>query len=114
MISAVFQIPGNVEDEREALMIDVTKGSIIGRQSLMTQVGTLSITGALLEGIAFIMSSTCLHSTEWNVNCSDVEKILKNAVNAVKKCCYSSRSCSLQPNIIFWNWLIFQQTQENY
>ena len=34
MISAVFQIPGrNVEDEREALMIDVTKGSIIGRQS---------------------------------------------------------------------------------
>ena len=27
MISAVFQIPGNVEDEREALMIDVTKGS---------------------------------------------------------------------------------------
>ena len=33
MISAVFQIPGNVEDEREALMIDVTKGSIIGYQS---------------------------------------------------------------------------------
>ena len=32
VISAVFQIPGNVEDEREALMIDVTKGSIIGRQ----------------------------------------------------------------------------------
>ena len=56
-----FQIPGNVEDEREALMIDVTKGSIIGRQSLMTRVGTLSIPGALLEGIAFIMSSTCLH-----------------------------------------------------
>ena len=46
MISAVFQIPGNVEDEREALMIDVTKGSIIGRQSLMTRVGTLSIPGA--------------------------------------------------------------------
>ena len=64
VISAVFQIPGNVEDEREALMIDVTKGSIIGRQSLMTRVGTLSIPGALLEGIAFIMSSTCLHSTE--------------------------------------------------
>ena len=47
VISAVFQIPGNVEDEREALMIDVTKGSIIGRQSLMTRVGTLSIPGAL-------------------------------------------------------------------
>ena len=29
-----FPDPGNVEDEREALMIDVTKGSIIGRQSL--------------------------------------------------------------------------------
>ena len=64
VISAVFQIPRNVEDEREALMIDVTKGSIIGRQSLMTRVGTLSIPGALLEGIAFIMSSICLHSTE--------------------------------------------------
>ena len=36
MISAVFQIPENVEDEREALMIDVTKGSMIGRQSLIT------------------------------------------------------------------------------
>ena len=33
MISAGFQIPGNVEDEREALMIDVTKGSMMGRQS---------------------------------------------------------------------------------
>ena len=64
VISAVFQIPGNVEDEREALMIDVTKGIIIGRQSLMTRVSTLSIPGALLEGIAFKMSSTCLHSTE--------------------------------------------------
>ena len=46
MISAVFQIPGNVEDEREALMIDVTKGSIISRQSLTTRVGTLSMPGA--------------------------------------------------------------------
>ena len=36
VISAGFQISGNVEDEREALMIDVTKGSMIGRQSLMT------------------------------------------------------------------------------
>ena len=34
VISAVFQIPGNVEDKREALMIDVTKGIIIGRQSV--------------------------------------------------------------------------------
>ena len=33
VISAGFQIPGNVEDEREALMIDVTKGSLMGRQS---------------------------------------------------------------------------------
>ena len=40
--------------KREELMIDVTKGSIIGRQSLMTRVGTLSIPGALLEGIALI------------------------------------------------------------
>ena len=64
MISAGFQIPGNVEDEREALMIDGTKGSMMGRQSLMTRVGTLSIPGALLEGIAFIMSLTSLHLTE--------------------------------------------------
>ena len=45
-------------------MIDVIKGSIIGRQSLMNPVGTLLIPEALLEGIAFIMFSTCLHSTE--------------------------------------------------
>ena len=58
MILAVFQIPENVQDEREALMIDATKGRMIGRQSLMTRVGSLS------ERIAFIISLTCLHSTE--------------------------------------------------
>ena len=29
-----------------------------------------------MEGTAFIMSSTCLHSTKWNVNCSDVGETL--------------------------------------
>ena len=50
---------GCFRDERVALIIDVTKGSMSGRQSLMTRVGTLSISGAL-----FIVSLTCLHSTE--------------------------------------------------
>ena len=58
---------GNVEAKREALMIDVIKGSVINRLSLRTRVGTLSIPGALLEGIAFMTSATCLQS---NVNCS--------------------------------------------
>ena len=37
-------------------MIDVIKGSAINRLSLTTQFGTLSIPGALLEGIAFVTS----------------------------------------------------------
>ena len=77
VISAVFQTSGNAEDKREALMIDVIKGRVIGRLSLRTRVGTLSIPGVLLEGIAFMMSATCLHSTELNVNCSVVGKRLK-------------------------------------
>ena len=49
-----FQTSGNVEAKREALMIDVIKGSVINRLSLRTRVGTLSIPGALLEGIVLI------------------------------------------------------------
>ena len=56
VILAVFQTSGNVEAKREALMIDVIKGSVINRLSLRTRVGTLSIPGALLEGIAFGVS----------------------------------------------------------
>ena len=64
VILAAFQTSGNVEDKREALAIDVVKGSMIGRLSLSTRLGTLSIPGALsLEGIAFMMSATCLQST---------------------------------------------------
>ena len=37
-------------------MIEVIKGSAINRLSLTTQFGTLSIPGALLEGIAFVTS----------------------------------------------------------
>ena len=57
-------------------MIDVIKGSAINRLSLTTQVGTLSIPGALLEGIAFVTSATCLDSALLNVNCSLVGKHL--------------------------------------
>ena len=53
----------SVEAKREALMIDVIKGSVINRLSLRTRVGTLSIPGALLEGIAFMTSATCLQAT---------------------------------------------------
>ena len=67
VISAVFDTSGNVEDKREALMIDLMKGSVINRLSVRTRVRIMSITGALLEGIAFMTSATCLQS---NVNCS--------------------------------------------
>ena len=63
VISVVFQNSGNVEAKREALMIDVIKGSVINRLSLRTRVGTLSIPEALLESIAFMTSATCLQST---------------------------------------------------
>ena len=72
----------------------------------MTRVGTLSIPGALLEGMAFIMSSTCLHSTKWNVNCSDVGKTL-----GVKMLLLKSKLFSSAKDSIFEFWLIFQQTQ---
>ena len=63
VISAVFYTSGNVEDKREPLMIDVMKGGVINRLSVRTRVCILSITGALLEGIAFMTSATCLQST---------------------------------------------------
>ena len=63
VILAAFQTSGNVEDKREALTIDVIKGSMIGRLSLRTRLGTLSIPGALILGIAFMMSATCSQST---------------------------------------------------
>ena len=63
VISAVFYTSGNVEDKRVALMIDVMKGSVINRLSVRTRVCILSITGALLEGVAFMTSATCLQST---------------------------------------------------
>ena len=44
-------------------MIDVIKGNVINRLSIRTRVRTLSIPGALLEGIAFMTSATCLQST---------------------------------------------------
>ena len=44
-------------------MTDVIKGSVINRLSLRTPVGTLSIQGALLLGIAFMTSATGLQST---------------------------------------------------
>ena len=57
VILAAFQTSGNVEDKREALTIDVIKGSMIGRLSLSTRLGTLSIPGALiLEGIALTIN----------------------------------------------------------
>ena len=49
--------------EKHYLMIDVIKGSVINWLSLRTRVGTLSILRALLEGIAFMTSATCLQST---------------------------------------------------
>ena len=41
------------------------------------------------------MSSTCLHSTEWNVNCSDVGKILGVKMLLFKSKLFSSAKDSI-------------------
>lgn len=53
-------------------MIDVIEGSIKGRQSLITRTGIFSMPGALCVAIVLTVASTCLFSTGYKVNCSDV------------------------------------------
>ena len=69
--SAIFQVDGNILFTSELLIMGVIHGEIMGRQSLMTLIGILSIPGALLSGTDCTMCSTREHSTGSKVNCSD-------------------------------------------
>ena len=71
IFSEIFQLEGNVLFTSELLIMEVIHGEIIGRQSLMTRIGILSIPGALLSGIECTMCSSREHSTGSKVNCSD-------------------------------------------
>lgn len=70
--STSFPASGNVMVAKDVLMIDVIEGSIKGRQSLITRTGIFSMPGALCVAIELTVASTCLFSTAYKVNCSDV------------------------------------------
>lgn len=70
--STSFPASGNVMVAKDVLMIDVIEGSIKGRQSLITRTGIFSMPGALCVAIVLTVASTCLFSTAYKVNCSDV------------------------------------------
>ena len=70
--STSFPASGNVMVAKDVLMIDVIEGSIKGRQSLITRTGIFSMPGALCVAIVLTVASTCLFSTGYKVNCSDV------------------------------------------
>lgn len=70
--SAIFQTLGNWAERKMALIIDVIEGRIAGRQSLMTQIGILSIPGDLFVAIELIIFCTWLMFTlASKTNCSD-------------------------------------------
>ena len=75
--SASFHTPGNVLVVKEVLMMEMTEGSITGRQSLTTRTGILSTSGALRIAIELTIDSICLHSAALKANCSDVAYVLE-------------------------------------
>ena len=68
-VKGLFEIYGV---DFTVLMTDVIEGSIKGRQSLITRTGIFSMPGALCVAIELTVASTCLFSTAYKVNCSDV------------------------------------------
>ena len=71
-VEGLFEIYENNGVDFTVLMIDVIEGSIKGRQSLITRTGIFSMPGALCVAFELTVASTCLFSTTYKVNCSDV------------------------------------------
>ena len=85
--SLFFHASGNTELEKEWFIKSVSVGRMCSRQSLTTEMGTLSKSGALLVGVSKITFRTSSGANDWKA---------KHPSSSLWACCEVSVTCGVR------------------